>query len=83
MDNQSRESTDNDCAAGRCGCDGSLDRRTFIQFAGAGALGLLASRMQAMAGPFEASDFEKLVPSDKKLRPEWIKSLFERGNPES
>ena len=35
-----------------------------------------------MAGPFEGSDFEKLVPSDKKLSPEWVKSLFERGTPQ-
>ena len=32
-----------------------------------------------MAGPFVRTDFEKLVPSDKKLRPEWVRSLFERG----
>jgi uncharacterized protein (DUF608 family) len=32
-----------------------------------------------MAGPFTRADFEKLVPSDKKLRPEWVRSLFERG----
>ena len=29
-----------------------------------------------MAGPFEAADFEKLVPADKKLDPAWVKSLF-------
>ncbi len=32
-----------------------------------------------MAGPFTRADFEKLVPADKKLRPEWLKSLTERG----
>ena len=32
-----------------------------------------------MAGPFEASEFEKLVPADKKLDPAWVKSLFARG----
>ncbi len=32
-----------------------------------------------MAGPFEAADFEKLVPADKKLSPDWVKSLFARG----
>ena len=35
----------------------------------------------AMAGPFERADFDKLVPADKKLTPEWIKSLFDRGQP--
>jgi hypothetical protein len=34
---------------------------------------------KAMAGPFEAKDFEKLIPSDKKLSREWIRSLYERG----
>jgi uncharacterized protein (DUF608 family) len=34
-----------------------------------------------MAGPFEASDFEKLVPADKKLSPQWIASLTARGEP--
>ncbi len=32
-----------------------------------------------MAGPFTRDDFEKLVPADKKLSAEWVKSLFERG----
>jgi len=32
-----------------------------------------------MAGPFTRKDFEKLVPSDKKLSPEWLRSLTERG----
>lgn len=32
-----------------------------------------------MAGPFTRADFEKLVPADKKLRPEWVRSLTERG----
>ena len=31
------------------------------------------------AGPFESSDFASLVPPDKKLSPEWVRSLFERG----
>ena len=35
-----------------------------------------------MAGPFTREDFERLVPADKKLSPEWVKSLFERGTPE-
>jgi uncharacterized protein (DUF608 family) len=35
-----------------------------------------------MAGPFTREDFEKLVPADKKLSSEWVKSLFERGEPE-
>jgi non-lysosomal glucosylceramidase len=34
-----------------------------------------------MAGPFEASDFGKFVPADKKLLPDWTRALFERGVP--
>src|SRR5207245_10967760 len=40
-----------------------------------------AGRLPAMAGPFERSDFEKWVPADKKLHPDWVKSLSERGTP--
>ena len=40
-----------------------------------------ARPVPAMAGPFEASDFAKLVPPDKKLDPDWVKSLFARGEP--
>ena len=32
-----------------------------------------------MAGPFVRADFEKLVPADKRLSPEWLKSLTARG----
>ena len=32
-----------------------------------------------MAGPFTRADFENLVPRDKKLNPDWVKSLTARG----
>ncbi len=38
--------------------------------------------MPVMAGPFARADFDHLVPADKKLKREWVKSLFERGIPE-
>ena len=44
-------------------------------------MALLASRLQAMAGPFESADFDRLVPADKKLSAEWVESLFARGTP--
>ena len=37
---------------------------------------------QACAGPFEDTEFGKLVPPDKKLSPAWVKSLFARGEPQ-
>lgn len=57
-----------------------MPRRDFIKLTGASAAALLTSRLPIIAGPFEAADFEKLIPADKKLRPGWIKSLFERGS---
>ena len=61
-------------------CGPGLDRRQFIRVAGLGAAALMAGRMPVMAGPFETADFEKLIPADKKLHPDWIKSLFDRGS---
>lgn len=70
-----------ECGSG-CGCNPApLPRRDFIRLAGLGALALATARTTAMAGPFEASDFAHLVPADKKLSPEWVKSLFARGEP--
>ncbi|HEX2973213.1 MAG TPA: GH116 family glycosyl hydrolase [Tepidisphaeraceae bacterium] len=66
-----------------CGC-GSWDRRDFLKLAAAGMGTLVMGPLsgEVMAGPFTAGDFEKLVPADKKLRPEWVRSLFERGSRE-
>ncbi|HXP59795.1 MAG TPA: GH116 family glycosyl-hydrolase, partial [Dongiaceae bacterium] len=66
---------------GHCACRPGIPRRDFLRLGGAGALALLASRLPIMAGPFERSDFDKLVPADKKLDPAWVKSLFARGAP--
>jgi len=60
-------------------------RREFLQIVGLGAAGAIAgaggSGRAIAAGPFEAADFEKLVPRDKKLSPEWVRSLTDRGEP--
>ena len=61
-----------------CNC-GRSTRRDFVKWTGAGAAALLAGRLTAMAGPFTAADFEKMVPPDKRLSPEWVASLFARG----
>ncbi|MEP4079457.1 GH116 family glycosyl hydrolase [Haloferula sp.] len=34
-----------------------------------------------MAGPFEAKDFDKIIPADKKLSKDWVASLYARGEP--
>jgi uncharacterized protein (DUF608 family) len=63
--------------------DGQPSRRDTLRILGAAVSAVLVGDVaaQAMAGPFERADFEKLVPADKKLAPQWIKSLFERGEP--
>lgn len=35
-----------------------------------------------MAGPFTRADFDRLVPADKRLSPEWVKALTARGSRE-
>ncbi|HTL56407.1 MAG TPA: GH116 family glycosyl-hydrolase [Candidatus Limnocylindrales bacterium] len=67
-----------------CGCAGhgvgtGSPRREFLKLAGLSAGALAMQPWRAFAGPFERADFEQLVPADKKLRPEWIKSLTARG----
>ena len=64
-------------------CEPGLSRRLFLKSTGAGvvALGALSELSPVMAGPFSAGDFEKLVPSDKKLSPDWLRMLTARGEP--
>jgi uncharacterized protein (DUF608 family) len=60
-----------------------MTRRNLLRFGTLAATGSLMTRFQpAMAGPFTGADFEKLVPADKKLSAAWLRSLFERGEPE-
>jgi non-lysosomal glucosylceramidase len=54
-------------------------RRDFLKFSAAATLGLVFARLPVMAGPFTRADFEQLVPADKKLSPDWVQSLFARG----
>ncbi len=71
----------NSAGADNCtdpGCCSGMTRRDAIKLLGATGLALAGSPM-AVAGPFEDSDFEKLVPADKRLNPDWIRSLFDRG----
>lgn len=34
-----------------------------------------------MAGPFDKEDWNQFIPAEKRLHPDWVKSLFERGHP--
>ena len=74
------------CDSPGCGCGPkpvSIGRRDFLAVTGLGAAGMLIPDLPAVAGPFEGKDFEALVPSDKKLSPDWIRGLTERGQPEA
>ena len=71
------------CSGGNCNCGGGLDRRDFLKFMGVAAAGaLLAPAAPVMAGPFTVADFDKIIPTDKKLHPDWVKALFARGERE-
>ncbi|MCX6906924.1 MAG: glucosylceramidase, partial [Verrucomicrobia bacterium] len=76
-ENQARNSTP--CSSP--GCCSSLTRRDVLKILGWSAA-MAAGARHAMAGPFTRADFEKLVPADKKLRPDWVRSLTARGERE-
>ncbi len=82
MKNKSNQQQPDNGRAGKCNGISGMERRDFLKLTGTGSLALLMTRQTVMAGPFNPADFEKLVPSDKKLSPAWVKSLFERGAPQ-
>jgi len=59
-----------------------MSRRDFLRLAGVAGGAAALSEAYVAVGPFTTGDFDKLVPRDKKLRPEWIASLTRRGEPE-
>ncbi len=57
-----------------------MERRTFLKSSGLISASLLCSRFPTIAGPFTRADFLRSpFPQDKKLDPQWVKSLFKRG----
>jgi len=57
-----------------------MSRRQFVAFSGAAIVSAAASRpLPTMAGPFEANEYLKAIPVDKKLDAAWVRSLFDRG----
>ena len=60
----------------------ALSRREFITVSGLTLVGALDA-LPVMAGPFRASDFEQLIPPDKKLAAQWVAALFARGERET
>lgn len=72
------------CSSSNCGCGSpnrGFARRDFLKLTGLAALAA-GFNWRSVAGPFTNADFERLVPADKRLDPEWIKSLYERGQPQ-
>ena len=59
----------------------AMSRREFMQATGAVAAGLAAGGMTqpVMAGPFD-NEYLKIIPTDKKLDPTWVRSLYEPGH---
>jgi len=61
-----------------------MPRRDFMKSIALGAGVLLQTKMPVMAGPFESeNEYLKLIPTDKKLDPVWMRSLVERGKKET
>jgi non-lysosomal glucosylceramidase len=70
------ESASDCCDSGRCD---QLDRRQFVKLSAGLATGASLTSW-AIAGPFDETDtVDHFVPVDKKLSPEWLGMLRQRG----
>lgn len=83
MSNEKRDGARNGERRGETGPCCGVDRRMFVKLGGATLATLASTKASvAAAGPFHAEDTkDHFIPVDKKLRPEWVKSLFARGEP--
>ncbi|MFO1498096.1 MAG: GH116 family glycosyl-hydrolase [Verrucomicrobiota bacterium] len=73
------------CSGASCRCApsaGGIARREFLKWSGVAALSASLTKWHPIAGPFTLADFEQLVPADKRLDPAWVRSLFDRGEPQ-
>ncbi len=61
----------------------SKSRRDFIKNTALGVGALSLPTLPVFAGPFSIEQNGHLIPEDKKLSATWIKSLYERGEPET
>ena len=85
------ESNRDSNSAGGCGCKGNscggLSRRDFMRIGGVAAAAAAtpgAIGRPVMAGPFDdTNEYLKIIPQDKRLAPEWVRSLSERGEKET
>lgn len=72
---------DDPCQTSACGCRTGWGRREFLKLSSLAAAGLALTGLPTVAGPFSRTDFERLVPADKKLQSDWVAALFARGTP--
>jgi non-lysosomal glucosylceramidase len=63
-------------------CCTTVNRRTFLRRMGAGTIIGLSSTLPALADPLDNPNFDPNMPADKGLKPDWLKALYERGEPE-
>ena len=67
------------CGPG-CGCV-PLPRRNFLALSGLTLVSAALGTRAAFADSYAPTDFERLIPPIKNLKPEWLRSLFARGEP--
>jgi non-lysosomal glucosylceramidase len=77
-----KSNNENTCSAD-CMCriqhTKGIARRDFIKMLGISAATIsTAGSWQVFAGPFD-NEYLKIIPTNKKLDPTWVRSLFERG----
>ena len=58
------------------------NRRAFLHSIGVGSLAYLYGRLPIRADALDYPHFDVHLPADKGLKPEWVQSLFARGEPE-
>ena len=64
----SEPTSNHGCGCSLSTCGPNATRRQFLELVGVSAAVTWLGAGPAVAGPFEAEDFEKLVPADKSLR---------------
>ena len=71
--------TSNSCEQTGCGC--GVNRRDALKLLALGAAGVGLPPFLRAQPPGATASVPFLIPADKKLSPEWVRSLSERGTP--
>lgn len=67
------------CSDGCCGNSPDWQRRDFLKSTLLTAMALYTNRFKSIAGPFAPNEIENCIPFEKRMDPDWIRSLYERG----